>query len=91
MNTPTIRPMSNNVLIRPAKAKDKTDGGLFIPDNAKTEQQRGVVIACGPLATGVKPDEKVIYGKFAGTPLIVGGDELLMLGEDAIVAVIEGE
>lgn len=91
MTTPTIRPMNTNVLLSPAKSKTKSDGGILIPDVAQQEQQRGTVISCGPAVMGVKPGEKVIYTKFSGTPLIIDGQELLMVGEDAIVAVIEQE
>ncbi|MBK7691087.1 MAG: co-chaperone GroES [Bacteroidetes bacterium] len=87
-----ITPLHDRVIVRAAEAETKTAGGIIIPDTAKEKPQRGVVVAVGtgkkdePMT--VKPGDTVLYGKYAGTEITVGTEELLIMRESDILAVI---
>jgi chaperonin GroES len=94
-----IRPLGDRVLVSRTAAESISKGGIIIPDNAKDAPNHGVVMGVGegrilndgslrPLM--VKPGEKVLFGKYAGTEVEVGGEKLLMMGEADILGVIEG-
>ena len=87
-----ITPLHDRVIVRAAEAETKTAGGIIIPDTAKEKPQRGVVVAVGtgkkdePMT--VKPGDTVLYGKYAGTEITVGTEELLIMRESDILAII---
>ena len=94
-----IRPLHDRVLIRREEEETKTAGGIVLPDSAAEKPQRGEVLAVGngkvndngdvrPL--DVKTGDKVIFGQFAGNTVKVDGEELLMMSENELLAVIEG-
>lgn len=88
----TLMPLRDRVLIRPDKAEEKTAGGIIIPDTAKEKPQRGVVVAAGPgkkdEPVTVKPGNAVLYGKYAGTEIKIDGEDLLIVRESDILAVL---
>jgi len=87
-----MKPVNDRVVIKPAKAEEKTKGGIIIPDTAKEKPQRGKVIAVGPGKDGNKPTVKkgdvVLYGKYAGQELEYEGTDYLIMKEDDILVVI---
>ena len=92
MATVNVKPLADRVLVEPAAAEEKTASGLFIPDTAKEKPQRGKIVAVGngkkdePLT--VKVGDTVLYGKYAGTELILEGTEYLIMREADIFAII---
>ena len=72
-----IKPLSDRVLIQPNPAEEKTAAGLIIPDTAKEKPLAGKVVAVGPGTSEVKMEVKVgdqvLYGKYAGTEVTIGG------------------
>ncbi len=93
-----LRPLHDRVIVRRMEEETTTAGGIVIPDNAAEKPSRGEIIAAGngkitdsgdvrPLA--VKVGDKVLFGKYAGTEVKVEGEELLVMREDDIVAVID--
>lgn len=89
----TIKPLSDRVLIEPAKAEEKTAGGIIIPDSAKEKPLKGTVKAVG---NGTKDEEmvvkigdEVLYGKYAGTEIEVDGEKYLMMKQSDILAIVE--
>jgi len=87
------------VIVRRMEEETTSPGGIVIPDNAAEKPSRGEVIAAGDgkitdagevRALAVKVGDKVLFGKYAGTEVKVAGEELLVMREDDIVAVIEG-
>ena len=93
-----LRPLHDRVIVRRMGEATTTAGGIVIPDNAAEKPSRGEIIAAGngkitdsgdvrPLA--VKVGDKVLFGKYAGTEVKVEGEELLVMREDDIVAVID--
>jgi chaperonin GroES len=87
-----ITPLHDRVVVKPAAAEEKTAGGIIIPDTAKEKPQRGIVVAAGPgkkdEPVTVKVGDTVLYGKYAGTELTVEGDDLLIMRESDILAIV---
>ncbi len=96
-----IRPLQDRVIVkRLEEAVEKTKGGIIIPDTAKEKPQHGKIIAVGkgklnddgkltPL--DVKVGDKILFGKYSGTEVRVDGDELVVMREEDVMAVIEGK
>ena len=94
-----IRPLHDRVIIKREEEERTTAGGIVIPDSATEKPIRGKVIAVGNgkiLDNGevrkldVKKGDKVLFGKYSGTEVKVDGDELVVMREEDIMAVIEG-
>ena len=87
-----ITPLADRVLIEPDAAEEKTAGGIIIPDTAKEKPQKGTVVAVGPGKKDepmtVKIGDLVLYGKYAGTELSIGGTNYLIMRESDIVAIV---
>ncbi|MEN8125399.1 MAG: co-chaperone GroES [Bacteroidota bacterium] len=92
MSKISITPLADRVVIEPTIAETKTASGLYIPDSAKEKPQQGKVVAVGkgiqdqPMS--VKVGDNVLYGKFAGTELKIGGIDYLIMNESEILAII---
>jgi chaperonin GroES len=94
-----LRPLGDRVVIKPTPREEMTKSGIVLPDTAKEKPQEGVIIAVGPgriLDDGkrekmdVAVKDKVLYAKYAGTEFKVDGEELLILSQKDILAVVEG-
>ena len=87
-----VTPLADRVLVEPAKAEEKTAGGIIIPDTAKEKPAKGTVVAVGagkkdePMT--VKVGDSVLYGKYSGTELNVEGSDYLIMREADILAVL---
>ncbi|TVQ12439.1 MAG: co-chaperone GroES [Bacteroidetes bacterium] len=87
-----IKPLADRVLVEPAAAEEKTTGGIIIPDTAKEKPMKGTVMAAGngtkdePIT--VKVGDVVLYGKYAGTEIVVGGKDYLIMRESDIYAIV---
>ncbi|HPV87260.1 MAG TPA: co-chaperone GroES [Caldisericia bacterium] len=93
-----LRPLGDRVIIKPLDEEETKKGGLYIPDTAKEKPVRGEVIAVGPgkiLDNGVrvpmdfKVGQKIIYAKYGGTDIKIEGDNLVILSERDLLAVVE--
>ncbi len=93
-----IRPLQDRVLIRRTEDELKSPGGIVIPDSAAEKPIRGEVIAAGKgkvLENGevrpleLKAGDKVLFGKYSGTEVKVDGEELLVMKEDDVMAIVE--
>ncbi len=91
-NNPAVTPLHDRVIVRPAKAEEKTAGGIIIPDTAKEKPLRGIIVAAGPgkkdEPTTVKNGDTVLYGKYAGTEIRFEGEDLLIMQESDILAIV---
>lgn len=94
----SIQPLDDRIVIEPCEAEETTAGGIVLPDSAQTKPQRGTVRAVGPgklLDSGergelsVKVGDEVFYGKYAGTEIDYGDDDLVILKETDILAIVE--
>ena len=87
-----VTPLHDRVIIKPAKAEEKTAGGIIIPDTAKEKPQRGTVVAAGPgkkdEPVTVKVGDTVLYGKYAGTEISIEGEDYLIMRESDILAIV---
>ena len=92
-----IQPLSDRVVIQALEETEQMRGGLYIPDTAKEKPMQGIIVAVGPGKLSdenerIKPDvevgQTVLYGKYSGTEVSVGGDEFLILRETDILAII---
>jgi chaperonin GroES len=92
-----LKPLSDRVIVRPLEAEQKSAGGIIIPDNAKEKPQKGEVIAVGEgkiadsgkkIDLSLKKGDKVLYGKYSGTEVTVDGEELIIMRESDVLAVI---
>lgn len=93
-----IRPLQDRVIVQRIEEEEKTKGGLFIPDTAKEKPQEGKIVAVGkgklnddgkitPL--DVKVNDRVLFGKYAGTEINIDGEEHLIMREEDILGIIE--
>jgi chaperonin GroES len=93
-----IRPLHDRILVKRISEEEKTKGGIIIPDTAKEKPQEGKVVAVGPgrvedgktIPVSVKPGDRILFGKYAGTEIKLDGEEHLILREDDVLGVIEG-
>jgi chaperonin GroES len=87
-----ITPLHDRVIVKPAKAEVKTAGGIIIPDTAQEKPHRGTVVAAGPGKKDdpitVKIGDTVLYGKFSGSEIQIDGDDLLIMRESDILAIV---
>lgn len=92
----SLKPLGDRVLVRPEDTDEALPSGLVIPDTAKEKPQEGTVLATGPGAyfegkrvpLDVKDGDRVVYSKYGGTEVKVDGEELLILSERDILAVV---
>ena len=94
-----LTPLYDRVVVRRIAEAETTRGGIIIPDTAKDKPQEGEVIAVGkgkqndkgvttPLQ--VKPGNRVLFGKYAGTEIKIDGEEVLIVREEEILGILEG-
>jgi len=92
-----VRPLDDRIVVEPLDAEVKSAGGILLPDNAKQKPQRGIVKAVGPgrlredgerSAVSVKVGDEVVFGRYGGSEVEVGGVEYKILRESDILAKI---
>ena len=92
----TVKPLADRVVIKALEETEQMRGGLFIPDTAKEKPQQGEIVAVGPgryedgklVPMSLKVGDKVLYGKYSGTEVTLSGDQVLILRETDVLAVI---
>ena len=93
-----IRPLHDRIIVKRVEGEEKTKGGIIIPDTAKEKPLEGLVVAVGKgrtlddgkvVAPAVKEGDRILFGKYAGTEVKLGGVEHLIVREDDILAIIE--
>ena len=92
MSKVNIKPLADRVIVEVSPAEEKTASGIIIPDTAKEKPQKGKVIAVGngkkdePLT--VKVGDTILYGKYAGTEIQIEGQDLLIMRESDLLAIV---
>lgn len=93
-----IRPLGDKVVVEPLEEEEKSAGGIILPDTAKKKPQEGKVVAVGPgkilddgsrSAMAVKEGDVVVYAKYGGTEVTIGGKDYVILDQDSIYAIKE--
>lgn len=94
----TVRPLQDRVLIKRMEEETKTSSGIIIPDNHKEKPAQGEVVAVGSgyrlqdgslKALEVKAGDKVLFGKYSGTEVKVGGENFIIMKEDEILGILQ--
>ena len=92
-----VKPLADRVIVRAAEAEEMSKGGIILPDTAKEKPQQGEVLAVGPgkasengnlVKMTLKTGDKVLYGKYSGTEISVDGEDVLIMRENDILAVL---
>ena len=93
-----LRPLNDRVIVKRLENETKTASGIYIPDNAAEKPDQGEVVAVGPgkqdddgdrIALSVKVGDRVLFGKYSGQTVKIDGEELLVMKEDDLFAVVE--
>ena len=93
-----LRPLGDRVVIKPSAREEMTKSGIVLPDTAKEKPQEGLIVAAGPgrvlddgkrEAMDIKKGDKVLYAKYAGTEFKIDAEELLIVSQKDILAVVE--
>ena len=94
----SFKPLHDRVLVRRVQSEEKTKGGLIIPDSAKEKPAEGEIVAVGEgarkdsgelIAPSVKAGDRILFGKWSGTEVKIGGEELLIMKESDILGVVD--
>ncbi|HEV7545654.1 MAG TPA: co-chaperone GroES [Reyranella sp.] len=92
-----FRPLHDRVVVKRIDAEEKSKGGIIIPDTAKEKPSQGQIVAVGPggrdesgkiIPPDVKTGDKVLFGKWSGTEVVLDGEDLLIMKESDIMGVI---
>ncbi len=94
----TLRPLNDKIVVKRLEAEEKTKGGIVLPDTAKEKPREGKVVSTGDgkvLKDGsrapfqVKKNDRIIFSSYAGTEIKMDGEELLIMSEDDVLAIVE--
>jgi chaperonin GroES len=94
----TLRPLNDRLIVKVVTPEEKTAGGIILPDSAQEKPTEAEVIAVGPgktldngkvVTVEVKPGDRVVYAKYGGTEIKIGGEEYVILRQDDILAIRE--
>ena len=92
-----LRPLQDRIIVKRLEEETKTAGGILIPDTAKEKPQQGEVVAVGKgkltedgktIPMDVKVGDKVLFGKYSGTEIKIDGEEVLVVREDEVLAIM---
>jgi len=92
-----LKPLGDRIVVKALEAETQTTGGIILPDTAKEKPQQGEVLAVGPgkmldsgklSAVDVKVGDKVVYSKYGGTEIKVGGEDVIILRADDVLGVL---
>ena len=92
-----VRPLHDRILVRRIEEKETAKGGIIIPDSAKEKPQEGKVLAIGngkilengkKVAMDIKVGDKILFGKYSGTEIKIEGEDVLILREEEVLAVL---
>ena len=93
----SLQPLEDRIVVRPAEAEEKTASGLVIPDTAKEKPQQGEVLAVGPgrrsdsgelIPLDIAVGDTVVYSKYGGTEVSQDGEDVLILSEKDVLAIV---
>jgi chaperonin GroES len=94
-----LKPLGDRIVVKALEAETTSRGGILLPDTAKERPQTGEVLAVGPgktldngtlSALEIKVGDKVVYSKYGGTEIKVGGEEVMILRQDDVLGIVEG-
>ncbi|MEE8447544.1 MAG: co-chaperone GroES [Gemmatimonadota bacterium] len=92
-----VQPLADRVVVEPLEESEEMRGGLYIPDTAKEKPQQGTVVAVGPgrlsdegerMPVELKTGQRILYGKYSGTEVTIDGQDVLIIKESDVLAVL---
>ena len=92
-----LKPLADRLVVEPAAGEEVTASGIYVPETAKEKPQEGTVVAAGPgrkdddgnrIPMDVKVGDRVLFAKYAGAEVTVGGEEYIILREEEILGVV---
>ncbi|MCK5411308.1 MAG: co-chaperone GroES [Gemmatimonadota bacterium] len=92
-----VKPLADRVVVEPLEESEEMRGGLYIPDTAKEKPQQGTVVAVGPgrlsdegerMPVELETGQRILYGKYSGTEVTIDGQDLLIIKESDVLAVL---
>src|SRR5579884_1768613 len=95
-----IRPLYDRIVVKRVEEKETMQGGLYIPDSAKEKPQEGEVVSVGKgkrledgkvIPLDVKAGDRILFGKYSGNDIKIDGQEYLIMREDEVLGVLEGQ
>ena len=97
LSVSTVKPLGDRVFVKVSESEEKTAGGILLPDTAKEKPQRGEIISVGSgkvengktIPVDLKTGMKVLFSKFSGTEVKVNNEDMLVLRDEDIIAVVE--
>jgi len=93
-----VRPLNDQIIVERVESEEKTSGGIIIPDTAKEKPREGKIIAVGSgklnskgkrLSMDVKPGQRILFERYAGTDIKIDGKDYLIMREDDVLCVME--
>ena len=92
-----LKPLGDRIVVKALEAESQSSGGIFLPDTAKEKPQQGEVLAVGPgkmldsgkvSAVDVQVGDKIVYSKYGGTEIKVGGEDVIILRADDVLGIL---
>ena len=92
-----FKPLGDRILLKQLEAKEQTKGGIVLPDTVKEKPQEGEIIAVGEgkknsegkvVPLSLKVGDKVLYGKYSGTEVVIDGEDYLIIREEDVLGII---
>jgi len=92
-----FKPLGDRILLKQLEAKEQTKGGIVLPDTVKEKPQEGEIIAVGEgkkspegkvVSLSLKVGDKVLYGKYSGTEVVIDGEDYLIIREEDVLGII---
>ena len=93
-----LKPLGDRIVVKALEAEETSRGGIVLPDSAKERPQTGEVLAVGPgktldngslAAMEIKVGDRVVYSKYGGTEIKIGGEEVIILRQDDVLGVVD--
>ncbi len=93
-----LKPLGDRIVVKPSEQEEQTASGIFLPETAKEKPQQGSIVAVGPgvrndsgerVAMDVTEGDVVLYARYAGTTIKIDGEEILILKESDVLAIVE--
>ena len=93
-----FKPLGDRILLKQLEAKEQTKGGIVIPDTVKEKPQEGEIVAVGEgkknsegkvMFLSLKVGDKVLYGKYSGTEVVIDGEDYLIIREEDVLGIVE--
>ncbi|MCD6133091.1 MAG: co-chaperone GroES [Deltaproteobacteria bacterium] len=84
-----FKPLADHLLAKPLESEEKTEAGIIIPDTAKERPQKAKIIEVGNEVKDIKKNDTVLFAKYSGTEVKMGGEDYIILKEEDVLGIFE--